>query len=322
MRPTILLTGKTGQVGSELLRLLPALGDVVAPDRHELNLRNASSIRQAVREIRPGVIVNAAAYTAVDAAETQKADAHAINADAPAVFTEEAKKIGAMIVHYSTDYVFDGSKREPYEETDSANPINVYGKTKLAGEQAILTSGVPHLIFRTAWIYGTRGRNFLLTILRLATEREELKIVCDQFGAPTWSRDIAEATAKVLAQVVRQNISASPFPEVGGIYHLTAGGKTTWNEFACMILEGAAHIPREVPWFAEATSGRPLIAKRIMPITTAEYPTPAARPAFSVLSNSRLLQAFGIRLADWRTQLRSLFGLECSTPHTILVSNL
>ena len=188
MKRIILLTGKTGQVGSALLRLLPEIGEVVAPDRYELELLDTNNIRRMVREIRPELIVNAAAYTAVDAAETQEADAYAINAGAPAVLAEEAKKIGAAIVHYSTDYVFDGSKGAPYEETDLVAPINIYGKTKLVGEQAIGTSGVPHLIFRLAWVYGTRGRNFLLTILRLATEREELRIVRDQFGAPTWSK--------------------------------------------------------------------------------------------------------------------------------------
>jgi dTDP-4-dehydrorhamnose reductase len=198
MRRTILLTGKTGQFGSELLRLLPELGEVVSPARHELDLRDADSIRRAVRETRPELIVNAAAHTAVDTAERQETDAYAINANGP-----------AAIVHYSTDYVFDGTKRAPYDETDLAAPINAYGRTKLAGEQAIRASGVPYMSFRTAWVYSTRGRSFLRTILRLATEREELRIVCDQFGAPTWSREIAETTVKVLAQFTKQNISAS-----------------------------------------------------------------------------------------------------------------
>jgi dTDP-4-dehydrorhamnose reductase len=311
MNRAILLTGKTGQVGSELLRLLPSLGEVIAPGRHELDLLDTDSIRRAVREIQPGLIVNAAAYTAVDAAERQESDAYAINATAPAVFVEEAKKIGAVIVHYSTDYVFDGLKKTPYEEGDLTAPVSVYGKTKLAGEQAIVVSGVPHLIFRTAWVYATRGRNFLLTILRLATEKEELRIVRDQFGAPTWSREIAGATVKILAQLTTQGITASTFPHVSGIYHLTAGGETTWYDFACAILEEAAHISSEVPWFAEATNRRPLIAKGIIPIITAQYPTPASRPPCSVLSNSRLIQAFDYRLPDWRTQLGELFRPEC-----------
>jgi dTDP-4-dehydrorhamnose reductase len=312
MNRAILLTGKTGQVGSELLRLLPSLGEVVAPGRHELDLLDTYSIRRAVREIRPELIVNAAAYTAVDAAESQETEAYAINAKAPAVFAEEAKKIGALIVHYSTDYVFDGLKKTPYEEADLTAPISVYGKTKLAGEQAIFISGVPHLIFRTAWVYARQGRNFVLTILRLATEKEELRVVRDQFGAPTWSREIAVATAKILAQLTSHGSAASTFPQASGIYHLTAGGETTWYDFACAILEEAAHISLEVPWFAEATHRLPIIAKRVVPITTAQYPTPASRPPRSVLSNSRLMQTFGYHLPDWHTQLRTFFGLECT----------
>jgi dTDP-4-dehydrorhamnose reductase len=314
MKRTILLTGRTGQVGSELFRLLPEIGEVLAPDRHELDLLNPDSIRRAVREIRPELIVNAAAYTAVDAAETQEAEAHAINASAPGVLTAEAKKIGAAVVHYSTDYVFDGSKRTPYEEGDSAAPINVYGKTKHAGEQAVRDAGVPHLIFRTAWVYSTGGRNFLRTILRLATEKDELRVVRDQFGAPTWSRDIAEATVKILAQLTSQDSSpANSISGVSGIYHLTAAGETTWYDFARAILEEAPHLSPTVEWFKEATRDRPLITKQIIPITTADYPTPAARPAFSVLSNSRLIRTFGIELPHWRVQLGLVFEPESSS---------
>src|SRR5216684_1254607 len=239
MKPRILLTGKNGQVGFEVHRLLLALGQVVAPDRHALDLLDANSIRQTVRDVRPQLIVNAAAYTAVDAAETDQVNAHAINAEAPAILAEEANKIGAALVHYSTDYVFDGSKKAPYEETDPTNPINVYGKTKLAGEQAVRSSGVPHLIFRTAWVYATRGRNFLLTILRLAAEKEELRIVCDQIGAPTWSLEIAAATSKILAGICERNNGGPLFPEVSGTYHLTAAGETTWYDFAKTILDEA-----------------------------------------------------------------------------------
>ena len=186
------MTGKTGQVGAELLALLPRLGEVAAFDRHELDLSNPDQIRRAIRDVQPTVIVNAAAYTLVDQAEREEKQAQILNVEAPALMAEEAKKIGAVLVHYSTDYVFDGLKDFPYDEDDQPNPINVYGMTKLAGEEAIRAAGVPHLIFRTAWVYGTRGRNFMLTILRLATEREELRIVSDQFGAPTWSREIAK----------------------------------------------------------------------------------------------------------------------------------
>ena len=196
----ILLTGKNGQVGAELAAFLPRLGEVVSFERHELELSKPDQNRRAIREVQPNAIVNAAAHTAVDRAETDERQARIINVDAPAVMAEEAKKIGAVLVHYSTDYVFDGSQERPYDETDPPNPINVCGQTKFAGEEAIRAVGVPHLIFRTAWVYGTRGRNFLLTILRLATEREELKIVGDQFGAPTWSREIARVTVSALAQ--------------------------------------------------------------------------------------------------------------------------
>ena len=312
MKRTILLLGKTGQVGSDLLRLLPALGEVVAPDQSDLDLLDAKNIQRSVREIRPELIVNAAAYTAVDAAETHEADAYAINATAPGVLAEEAHRIGAALIHYSTDYVFDGSQRTPYAETDIAAPLNVYGKTKLAGEQAVRASGVPCLILRTSWVYSTRGRNFLLTILRLAAEREELTIVRDQFGAPTCSAEIAEATVKILAQLAQQSGPPSAlFLPVSGIYHLTAQGETTWYDFACAILEEAAQFSPEVLWFADATSRRPLITRRVIPISSAEYPTPAPRPAFSVLSNSRLIRTFGIALPDWRSQLRRVFDSQC-----------
>jgi len=308
MKPAILLTGKNGQIGFELHRLLPALGQVVAPDRQQLDLLDPGSIRRTVRDVRPQLIVNAAAYTAVDAAETDQVNAHAINAEAPAILAEEAKKIGAALVHYSTDYVFDGSKKVPYEETDPTNPINVYGKTKLAGEQAVRSSGVPHLIFRTAWVYATRGRNFLLTILRLATEREELKVVCDQIGAPTCAADIAAATTKILADIYSQNNEAPAFSKVMGTYHMTAAGQTTWYDFAKAILDEASHAPQVLSRFAAATQGRPLLARRIIPILASEYGSRTRRPAYSVLSNSRLAQTFDMALPDWRNQLQQCFA--------------
>src|SRR5216683_3922448 len=238
MKPTILLTGKTGQLGSELNRLLPKLGEVIAPERNELDLREPEQIRRIMRNANPQLVVNAAAYTAVDAAETDQATALAVNAEAPRLLALEAKKVGAMLVHFSTDYVFDGSTKAPYEETDATNPINVYGKTKLAGEEAIRDSGAAHLIFRTAWIYATRGRNFLLTILRLATEREELKIVRDQIGAPTCAADIAAATAKILTNIYGRNDDAA-FSKVSGTYNMTAAGEKTCCDFTKAILEEA-----------------------------------------------------------------------------------
>jgi dTDP-4-dehydrorhamnose reductase len=308
MKQKILLTGKNGQVGRELEHLLPRLGDVVALDRQQLDLARPAEIRRVVREVRPGLIVNAAAYTAVDQAEKEEVAARAINAEAPGVLAEEAKKIGAALVHYSTDYVFDGSKRTPYEEDDPPNPINAYGRTKLAGEQAIRESGVAHLIFRTEWVYAQQGRNFLLTILRLATQREELRIVSDQIGAPTSNRDIAEATTKILAQIFKPQSKQTSWPEVGGTYHMTAAGETNWYEFAKAILEEASQVNPLPAWLAAATGARPLIAQRIIPIRTEDYPTPARRPAYSVLSNARLEQTFGVQLPDWRSQLRALFS--------------
>src|ERR1700704_694253 len=232
MKPVILLIGKNGQIGAELLRFLPQVGEVVALDREHLDLSKPDDISRAIREIRPQIIVNAAAYTAVDQAETDGMMAQAVNGEAPGVMAEEAKKIGAALVHYSTDYIFDGSKKTPYDESDAANPINVYGKTKFAGEQAIRRSGVPHLIFRTAWVYATRGRNFLLTILHLATEREELRIVSDQVGAPTCASDVAAATSKILAGICENGNVAFILPEASGTYHMSAAGQTTWYDFA------------------------------------------------------------------------------------------
>ena len=210
MKPRILLTGKNGQVGHDLHNLLPRLGEVVAFDRQQLDLSHSG--RNSPRDSRnsPDLIVNAAAYTAVDQAEKEEALARAINADAPAIIAEEAKRIGAAVVHYSTDYVFDGTKNSPYDENDRPNPLNVYGKTKLAGEQAIRESGAHHLIFRTAWVYSTRGKNFLRTILRLATERDEIRIVNDQTGAPTWSREIASASVQVLQRILDRKEKCVP----------------------------------------------------------------------------------------------------------------
>src|ERR1700728_356782 len=256
MQPRILLTGKDGQVGAELASVLPGLGEVIALDRQQLDLSRPDDIRRTIREIRPVLIVNAAAYTAVDQAEKEEALARAINADAPAFMAQEAKKIGAGLVHYSTDYVFDGSKLSPYDENDLPNPVSVYGKTKLAGEQAIQDVGLPHLIFRTAWVYGTRGRNFLLTILRLASQREELRIVRDQIGAPTWCREIARGTAWVLERLSADREGAFSLPWADGVYHMTAAGSTTWYDFAEAILGEASHAPSNLSWLAAATSGR------------------------------------------------------------------
>jgi dTDP-4-dehydrorhamnose reductase len=312
MKPVILLTGRNGQVGGELLRRLPQLGEVVAPGREQMDLLKPDDIRRTILDVRPQLIINAAAYTAVDQAETDPATAQAINEEAPGLMAVEAKKIGATLLHYSTDYVFDGTKRVPYDEADSANPINVYGKTKFDGEQAIRSSGVPHLIFRTAWVYANRGRNFLLTILRLATEREELRIVSDQVGAPTCAADLAAATCKILAGISERNPVKFVFPQVGGTYHMSAAGQTTWYDFAQMILKQAEAAPHYLKWLAEATKGRQLITRRVIPISTEEFHSPSRRPSYSVLSNFRLNQAFGIALPDWQSQLQHCFASDCT----------
>lgn len=287
----ILLTGRTGQVGYELERSLQGLGEIVALDRERMDLADLDSVRSAIREVRPALIVNPAAYTAVDKAETEPELAMRINGEAPAVMAEEARKLGAAIVHYSTDYVFDGSKHGAYTEDDPTCPINVYGRTKLAGEQAIQASGIPHLIFRTSWVYGMRGKNFLLTVQRLAQERDELRIVSDQHGAPTWSRTIADGTAYALAslRMSRGEIALDQelLRERSGLYHLTAQGQTTWHGFAQTI---TSH------W---STERKPVVT----PIATCDYPLPAKRPANSALSCERFVRTF-CHLPTWSSALR------------------
>jgi dTDP-4-dehydrorhamnose reductase len=305
----ILLTGKTGQVGRELALLLARMGELTALDRHQLDLTHPDDIRAAIRKSCPDLIVNAAAYTAVDRAESDEEAARQINAIAPAVMAEEAKALGTLLVHFSTDYVFDGTKRTPYTEDDLPNPLSVYGRTKLEGEQAIQRIGPAYLIFRIAWVYAREGRNFLLTVLRLAAEKEELRIIRDQRGAPASSAEIAAATAKVLSRIYSAAIDGLSFSQITGIYNMTAGGETTWYDFARLILELAAQEPAG-DWFRAATANRPLIARRIIPIATAEFPTPARRPAYSVLANRKLNDAFGISLPNWEGQLRAVFSSE------------
>lgn len=281
---TILLTGKNGQVGWELQRTLATLGKVVALDVEELDLANPAAIRQAMRAIRPDIIVNPAAYTAVDKAESEPHLAQAINAEAPGVFAEEAKALGAWMVHYSTDYVFSGAKQGAYLETDTPNPQSVYGKTKLAGEEAVHAAGGRHLILRTSWVYGSRGHNFMLTMLRLARERKELRVVDDQIGAPTWCRSLAEITAQILAQLHMPGRDAG---EVSGTYHLTSSGSVSWHGFARAILD---------------QSGLETLPK-LVAIPSHEYPTPAVRPKNSVLSNDKLIRTFGLAAGAWQANL-------------------
>jgi dTDP-4-dehydrorhamnose reductase len=288
IRPRIVLTGANGQVGWELQRTLSCLGEVIALDSKAMDLADAAAVRQKLRETAPAIIVNPAAYTAVDKAEREPERAHAVNAVAPGVLAEEAVKLDALLVHYSTDYVFNGSGTTPWREDDACDPINVYGTTKLEGERAIQAKGCRHLIFRTSWVYGMRGSNFLLTMRRLMRERPELKIVADQIGAPTWCRDLAEATALVLSQL-GSPLSQSGAGEPWGVYNMTNSGETSWHGFAEAIQ-------------ALDASGETQAA-HLLPIPGSDYPTPARRPLNSRLDNDKLEHTFGIRLQDWRVAL-------------------
>lgn len=285
---TVLLIGRNGQVGWELQRTLAPLGRVVAVDFPEIDLLDGGSVRQWIRETSPGVVVNAAAYTAVDKAESEPERCQQINGVAPGICAEECRKLGALLVHYSTDYIFDGTKQEPYVEKDAPNPPGAYGKAKLAGDLAVQQARGAHLIFRLCWVYGARGQNFLLTMQRLAREREQLRVVRDQVGCPTWSRMIAETTALALQQVL-----AAKQPEaLHGVYHLAASGHTSWHGFAEAII---GLMPPEARK-----------CKSIQPISTAEYPLPARRPAYSVMSCEKLKRTFGLQLPDWQHSLKQV----------------
>ncbi len=287
VEPTILVTGVNGQVGFELLRTLQGLGRVVACDRSMVDLSDLNRLRAVVRDLKPRVIVNAAAYTAVDRAETDVVAARRLNTEVPRVLAEEVSRLNALLVHYSTDYVFDGTKDGVYVETDAPNPQNVYGRTKLDGELAIAATACDHLILRTSWVYGRRGHNFLLTMLRLAAERSELRVVADQVGAPTWSNSIAAATAHVLARYLAANAGNGRISQ-SGVYHLVAGGATSWHGFAQEILRLA--LGDNVP--------------SVLPIPASEYPTPARRPANSRMSGAKLASAFGVWMPGWDEALR------------------
>lgn len=287
----ILVTGVNGQVGHELVRSLQGLGEVVGFDRATLDLSNPDQIRQVVRDFAPTLIVNPAAYTAVDKAETELELSRQINGIAPGILAEEAKRLGAPLIHYSTDYVYDGDKTGIYVETDPTNPQNAYGRTKLAGEEAIVASGCAHVIFRTSWVYGARGGNFVKTMLRLGADRDVLRVVGDQHGAPTWSRTIADLTAHIVAQGLAQSNAAAHaqadwWQQKSGVYHLTGGGATTWAGFAEAIFEMKG------------------LSCRVEHIPASEYPTPAKRPSNSRVSNEKLAQTFGIAAPDWRVSLK------------------
>jgi len=285
--PAILLLGAEGQVGWELQRTLATLGRLAAWDRRRLDLSDPEAARRAVIEARPDVIVNAAAYTAVDRAESQPEQAMAVNARAPGALAEAAARIGAALVHYSTDYVFDGAKGAPYTEDDAPAPLGVYARSKRQGEEAVAAAGAPHLVLRTSWVYGLRRRNFLRTVMRLAAEGRTLRIVDDQVGSPTPARLVAETTAQILAQA--RGRYREFLGEHGGLYHCACAGATSWYGFADRILEHLRALGRPAP--------------DVEPIPSAEYPTPAPRPPYSVLDGARLAARFALNPCPWERAL-------------------
>jgi dTDP-4-dehydrorhamnose reductase len=287
-QPRILIVGAAGQVGVELQRSFAGYGPIVAVDIDSIDLADADQTRALVRRVKPDVILNAAAYTAVDRAESESAVATAINETAPRVLAEEALALDALLVHYSTDYVFNGEKKEPWVESDAPDPLNVYGVSKLAGEQAIQQIGGRYLTFRTSWVYGPHGKNFLLTMLKLGGERDKLSIVADQFGSPTTSIELARATREITEGVLAGRFGSQQ--DWAGLYHMTCGDSTTWFGFAEAIFQRAA---------------RQMNAKtpELTPLATEDYPTPARRPRNSVLSNQKLYDRFGVRLLTWQAAL-------------------
>ncbi|MFZ6731697.1 dTDP-4-dehydrorhamnose reductase [Undibacterium sp. Ji42W] len=294
----ILLTGTSGQLGHALLSHLPATANVYAPQRAELDLSSAMQLRQCIADFKPELIINPAAYTAVDLAESEEDKAHAINALAPAIMAEEARKLGAGLIHYSTDYVFAGDKTDaegnwlPYVESDATAPLNLYGWTKLAGEQAIIASGCQHLILRTSWVYSNFGKNFFLTMLKLARERDQLRVVNDQWGTPNSANWLAAATCEILTQLRQCTDTDAWWQQIGGVYHLSAAGATNWFDFATAIIE-LADQQNKLGKFAPQISGIP----------ASEYPVPARRPHNSLLNTEKLQAAFGLSIPDWHIPL-------------------
>ncbi|MGV0028504.1 dTDP-4-dehydrorhamnose reductase [Phormidesmis priestleyi] len=293
---SILLLGAGGQLGQELRRKLPCVGTVISMDRNDLDLSQSDRLHQIIAQHRPDLIVNAAAYTAVDQAEREFELAHAINSAAPTALAEIAHSIGASLIHVSTDYVFNGQSHTPYLETDLTDPINAYGYSKLAGEVGIRQACDRHIILRTAWVYGTWGNNFVKTMLRLGADRQELSVVCDQIGAPTWAGDLAQAITAFASQclVVSDNGLTSPAAFPWGTYHFTNSGVASWYDFAVAIFEIARQL------------GFPLQIERVLPISTQEFPTPAQRPAYSVLSLKKTSTVLGNFSPHWRQSLQKM----------------
>ena len=288
----ILLTGITVQLGQELQQTLGSLGEVTGVDRKTMDLGQPAMIRQVIGEVKPDLIVNGAAYTAVDKAETETELANTINGTAPTLIAEEVQRLGAALIQVSTDYVFDGRKNTPYTEEDPPNPINAYGQSKLLGEEGVRKTCERHLILRTAWVYGAFGKgNFVKTMLKLGAEREELRVVADQVGTPSWTRDIAGAIAQLGQQITRERAEKPPLT---GVYHFTNSGVASWYDFAVAIFEEAQQL------------GFPLKVQRVVPITTPEYPTPAQRPAYSVLSTKKISTILGTDPPHWRESLRRM----------------
>jgi len=284
----ILLTGKTGQIGEELNNIIGDLGNLITVDKEQLDLSKPNSIEPVILDIKPDIIINPAAYTAVDKAEKEPDLAMTVNAIAPGLLAKAARKVGAGLIHYSTDYVFDGCSEIPYKEEDPPNPLNVYGKTKLAGEKALAEAGVPFLIIRTGWVYSLHGKNFLRTIKKLAEEKDTLQVIDDQIGAPTWARSVALKTHQILKQCLNKKWLETKDPPLSGIFHLTCQGKTSWHGFARKVLN-----------ISNASQNIKLIA-----IPTSDYPTPATRPSNSLLNNEKIQKVFGLDMPHWEDALK------------------
>ena len=284
----ILLTGKTGQIGEELNNIVGDLGNLITVDKEQLDLSKPNSIEPVILDIKPDIIINPAAYTAVDKAEEEPDLAMTVNAIAPGLLAKAARKVGAGLIHYSTDYVFDGCSEIPYKEEDPPNPLNVYGKTKLAGEKSVAEAGVPFLIIRTGWVYSLHGKNFLRTIKKLAEEKDIIQVVDDQIGAPTWARSVALKTHQILKQCLNKKWLETKDPSLSGIFHLTCQGKTSWHGFARKVLN-----------ISNASQNIKLIA-----IPTSDYPTPATRPSNSLLNNEKIQRVFGLDMPHWEDALK------------------